>query len=57
MAIQKSDRALVATLAMIYIHSQLLKGRDPALEEGVIIGQKLLEVIDHRLPNKARRKV
>ena len=52
MPILKSDRELVAYLAMFYIHSQLLKGRDPALEEGVIIGQKLLEVIDRRLSTK-----
>ena len=58
MPILKSDRTLVAQLAMIYTHAKMLKYRieDVTLEEGVLIAQKLLEVIDHRLSRKKPKK-
>lgn len=59
MAIQKADRNVVASLAMIYTAACVLKyGKEHVvLEEGVLVAQKLLEVIDHRLPNAARKRV
>jgi len=59
MAIQKKDREFVASLAMTYTAACILKyGKDNVvLEEGVLVAQKLLEVIDHRLPNAARKRV
>lgn len=59
MAIQKQDRDAVASLAMTYTAACVLKyGKEHVtLEEGVLVAQKLLEVIDHRLPNKARKRV
>lgn len=58
MPIRPTDRDLVAHLAMRYVVGSLLKyGREgTVLEEGVLAAQKLLEVIEHRLPNTARKK-
>jgi len=59
MAIKPKDRDLIASLAMLYTSVCVLKyGKEHVvLEEGVLVAQKLVEVIEHRLPNGARKKV